>query len=60
MPDKMYTTQQINSKFFFASPDASWLEIVNVVIMLFIIYILPIAIIIAVIVMIIKKLNPRK
>jgi hypothetical protein len=60
MPHKMYTTQQINSKFFFASPDASWLEIIKILIMLFAIYILPVFLLITVIIMIIRKLNPRK
>ena len=42
MPDKMYTIQQINSKFFLTSPDATLLEVVIMISKVVVIYVVPV------------------
>ena len=60
MPDKMYTTQQINSKFFLTSPDATLLEVVIMISKVVVIYVLPILAIAFVVSKMILNSNNRK
>ena len=61
MPDKMYTTQQINSKFFLTSPDATLLEVVIIISKIVAIYVVPIlAIVFVVSKMIFNSNNSKK
>ena len=61
MPDKMYTTQQINSKFFLTSPDATLLEVVIMISKVVVIYVVPVLLIAFVVLkMIFNSNNPKK
>ena len=61
MPDKMYTTQQINSKFFLTSPDATLLEVVIMISRVVVIYVVPVLLIAFVVsTIILNSNNPKK